>query len=287
MKMRHLRLTKGEKVLYTIIISLFSIYSVTLIFPFVWAFLTSLKTQQEYIENSPFALPELWKFVNYAKAFDALEVHNTKLVGMFFNSLWYSVGMVVGNVFVCSLGAYVLSRYPFKGSNGIYHAILIMMLMPIIGNGPSAFRVYGQLGLLNNPLFVISNWGIMGTNFLFLYAFYSNVSWAYAEAAFIDGAGHFKVYFKIMFPQALSIISALAIMQFVGYWNDYATPLLYFPKLPTLATGIYEYEKSMIRGANMPVYFAGLLISVVPVLILFFSFQNTVMDKISLGGLKG
>ncbi len=280
-------LTKGQKIVYTVLIVAFSIYCVTVIFPIVWAFFSSLKTHHEYTTNPPFALPETWEFSNYVLAINEFNEGGVNMIGMFFNSVWYSVGMVVGNVFVCSMTAYIIARYPFKGSNVIYHTLLIMMMAPIIGNGGAAYRLYAKLGILNSPLFVISNAGCMGSMFLFLEGYYRNVAGSYAEAGFIDGAGHWTVYFKIILPQAISMIAALAVMQFVGYWNDYATAMLYLKKFPTLSLGLYNYEQTQIRGANMPVYFAALIVTVVPVFVLFGIFQNSIMEKVSFGGLKG
>ena len=277
----------GQKVVYSILIVLFTLYSISIVFPLCWSVLVSLKSYQEYMLNSPFALPEKWLFSNYATAFKVLKVGKTGFVGMIGNSLWYAIGMTAGNIFVCSQTAYIFARYPFKGSQKIYNVLLIVMLMPIIGSGPAAFRLFSGLGLINSPLFIISNAGGIGVNFLFLEAFYRNVSWSYAEAAFIDGARPTQVYFKIMLPQALGMISTLAIIQFIGYWNDYATPMLYFRDLPNLALGLYMYEIKMIRGANMPVYFAGLVLSIIPVLAIFGACQNSIMDKVAMGGLKG
>lgn len=279
--------TVGEKALYIFLIVLFTLYSLSLLFPLFWAILVSLKTHEEYMLNSPFALPEQWEIVNYLTAFSTLEVNNATFPGMILNSLWYAVGSCVLNIFVCSMTAYIFARYPFKGSRVIYNVLLIIMLMPIIGNGPAIYRVYSRLHITNSPLFLISTAGGIGINFLYQEAFFRNVSWSYAEAAFIDGANHWTVYFRIMLPQTLGIVSTLGIMQFIQYWNDYSTPMLYFPELPTLALGLYEYEIKMIQGANMPVYFAGLVLSMIPVLIIFAFCQNSIMERVALGGIKG
>lgn len=275
------------KIVIILVVILFAIYSVSIVFPLFWAVLSSLKTHDEYMINSPFAFPEQWKFVNYVTAFKKLEVNDVSLFGMLVNSLWYAAGSCILNVFVCSMTAYIFARYPFKGAKTIYGILLIVMLMPIVGSGPATYRLYSKFGWINSPLFLISMAGGIGINFLFLEGFYRNVSWNYAEAAFIDGANHWQVYFRIMFPQALSMISILLIMQFIQYWNDYSTPMLYFRELPTLSLGLYIYEKQMIRGADMPVYFAGLIISVIPVMVIFGIFQNSLMERVDTGGLKG
>ena len=110
---------------------------------------------------------------------------------------------------------------------------------------------------------------------------------AYIEAAEIDGASKWKIMFRIMLPQAAGTWGALFVMDFIGCWNDCTTSMVYFPDWPTLATGLFDYEQDMIRNVNMPVYFAGLMIAMVPVLVLFVIFQDTIMEKVNIGGVKG
>lgn len=285
--------TEGRKksvvfqIIFLIVEIIFFLYSLSLVLPFCWAILTSLKTQTEYMLNSPFALPEKWLISNYALAFKSLNVKNTNMFGLILNSLWYSIGSCALHVMICSMTAYIFSRYPFKGSKAAYAMILFIMLLPIIGTLPSKYKLMSHLGLTNSPLYLVSCTGGLGFNFIVLHSFYKNLSWSYAEAAKIDGAGHATIFFKIMFPQSIGMIVALAVIEFVGTWNDYSTAMIFFPNMPTLANGLYEYEKAMIRGVNMPIYFAGLIISAIPVLVIFGFFQNTIMQSVSVGGLKG
>jgi len=237
--------------------------------------------------NSPFALPENWLFKNYLTAFKTLQVGKTGFVGMIGNSLWYSVGMTVGNVLVCSQTAYIFARYPFKGSRKIYNFLLIVMLMPIIGSGPAAYRLYSKLGLINSPLFIITNAGGIGTNFLFLEAFYRNVSWSYAEAVFIDGGGHFTAFFKIMLPQVSGALITLGILGFIGHWNVDTPILLYLPDYPTVAAGLFKVKRSMGRSGNVPAYYAGLMVTIFPVVTLYAIYAGKITKNMSVGGLKG
>ena len=94
-------------------------------------------------------------------------------------------------------------------------------------------------------------------------------------------------YFNVMLPMARPIIIALGIVGFIGGWNDYMTSLMYLEQFPTLAAGLFFYRIETIYASNQPIYFAGVLMSALPVLIIFAVFQNKVFDKVSLGGLKG
>ena len=90
-----------------------------------------------------------------------------------------------------------------------------------------------------------------------------------------------------MVPMMLPSISALAVMNFIGIWNDYSSPLLWLPDMLPLATGLYTFEYNMKFEANQPVFFAGVFLSIIPVLLLFVIFQNTIMASVYSGGLKG
>ena len=120
-----------------------------------------------------------------------------------------------------------------------------------------------------------------------MYGFFSNISWSYAEAVFLDGGGHFTAFFKIMLPQAKACILTLCIVAFIGNWNDYMTSLLFLPSYPTVASGLYLITRDAARDNQVPLSFAALVVSVVPVVVVFACFSDTIMKNFSVGGLKG
>lgn len=96
------------------------------------------------------------------------------------------------------------------------------------------------------------------------------------------------MFFKVMLPQARPIIVSLSVMQFISAWNSYDVPLLYLPSYPTLSTALYLYKDNMFQlGLSTPTYFAGMLISIIPVAVLFLIFNKQIMNNISIGGMKG
>ena len=274
-----------------------SIYAISLLIPLVWAFFSALKDPIEYstgsmnelgeLVNGVNAWPTRWLFSNFITAFTELEVENNNMFHMLFNSIWYAGGGSFLGVFVSSMSAYVVSKYVFPGSKAFYVTVIVTMMIPIVGSLPSAFRIYNTLGLVESPLFLLGSAGGMGFSFLVLYAYFKNLSWTYAEAAFCDGASNFRVFFQIMLPQAFPSIAALFIVSFIGMWNDSQTPLIYLKTYPTLSSGIYVFQAKTSRQMNMPVLFAGILISMLPVVILFAAFQKYIMDMSIGGGLKG
>ncbi|HIZ09764.1 MAG TPA: carbohydrate ABC transporter permease [Candidatus Borkfalkia avicola] len=265
---------------------IFLIYAISLLYPILFGFLSSLKTQSEY-SNAPTALPVEWLFSNYIDAFVELSADGADMFTMLFNSLWYTVGGTVLGIFVSMMTAYVAAKYEFPGKKLVYGISVFVMMIPIVGAMPSQFRIYTALGIINSPALLISFASGVGFNFIVLYAFYQSLSWEYAEAAFIDGAGDFRVFIQVMVPQTMSVVLALAVVTCVTFWNDYMGPLLFLKSYPTLATGIYRYKALSVMNQNMPVYFAALIMSMIPVVALYIAFQNKMMDLSLGGGIKG
>ena len=161
------------------------------------------------------------------------------------------------------------------------------MMIPVIGSSASNMKLYSALGLKNTPLYaVVSSLGGCGATFIVYYGFFKSVSWSYAEAVMIDGGGPYTIFFKIMLPQATPIMFTYALTGAIANWNEYTTMILYLPSYPTLASGLFEYKANSIRGANYPVYYAGLIISMIPTLAIFSVFSNKIMTSLSMGGLK-
>ena len=269
-----------------VVFILFAIYVFTLIFAMGWALSASLKSQKEFYDNVN-GLPKEWLFSNYATAFKSVQANGHNMFAMFWNSIWYACGGAFLGVLTSSVTAYIVAKYKFPGRNVIYAVALITLMIPIVGSFPSQYKVYTALGIIDTPFLLVTKAAGFGFNFIVLYSFFSTLSWTYAEAGFIDGASHFKVFTQIMLPQALPVIGSLFIVSFVQLWNEYMEPTLFLQSYPTLSSGLYIFQLEMTRGINYPVLFAGLILSVIPVIILFICFQKTMMESMSVGGIKG
>lgn len=281
------KIKTGFLITKTIVFILFVLYAISLIYSILWAFLASLKEQVEYMTNNRNGFPEKWLFYNYVRASKMLSAGESNMFKMLFNSLWYSVGGSVLGVIVSSMVAYVVAKYSFPGRGFIYKVSLLTLMIPVIGAMPSQYKIYNMLGILNSPLLIVSFAGGFGFNFIVMHSFFKSLPWSLAEAGFIDGAGNLRVFVKIMAPQAVGVIVALALVSGINLWNDYMGPLLFLKDYPTLSAGMYIFQVENTRNLNMPLLFAGVLMSMVPVLILFIAFQNTIMDMTISGGLKG
>lgn len=271
----------------TLIFFAFTFYAISLVYPLVWAFLSSLKESTEYMTHNKMDLPENWLFSNYLRAFEGLNIEGKNMFDMFFNSIWFTVGGTLAGVGVSCMTAYAVAKYRFPGSKLIYWTAIISMMIPVVGALPSQFKVYTALGIIETPWLLLAFLNGFGFNFLVLHSYFESLPRSYMEAAFIDGAGHFTCFWKVMLPQAKSPIMALSIVSAIGFWNDYNTPLLFLKEYPTLSSGIYMYQVINTRILDMPVLFAGILLTAIPVLILYAFFSNKIMNISLEGGIKG
>ena len=126
-----------------------------------------------------------------------------------------------------------------------------------------------------------------GLYFLVFCATFSSISSAYAEAAKIDGAGHFAIFVKIMLPLVSSTIFAVFILQFITNWNDYYTPMIFLSSRPTIAYALFEFKKESESVAPTSLKLSASIFTCIPIIILFIIFRNKIMGKIAIGGVKG
>lgn len=287
MKGKPIKRGKGERVFMWIMFVLFTLYALSVILPFLWIFMNSLKSNDEFFANRN-AFPTQWRFKNYGEAFTAINYNETNLAGMFLNSIILTLENTLAAVIVPLMAAYVVAKYPYKICKFLYGLALVVQVLPTIGALPVEYQLVYNLGINDNLLFIwLLAAGAFTFNFLILYAGFRSISWTYAESAMIDGAGHYTVFFKIMLPQAKPFITAVFITTFISQWNNYTTPFLYLDKRPTLALGLYEFQQKQLYATNMPPLFAGIILSIIPIGALFCVMQKSIMENTVAGGIKG
>jgi raffinose/stachyose/melibiose transport system permease protein/N-acetylglucosamine transport system permease protein len=274
------------KLTLIIVMIIFIIYAITLVFPFIWSAFNSFRMNNDFkrYPTDWFNFSK-WSLDNYVIAFS--EKYN--MFTMFMNSLILAIGGTVSSIIMCSISAYVVSKYNFKGKNFIYGLAITIMLIPTSGSLAAQYKFMYESGLVNHYYGIILMYaGGFGFNFFLLYGFFKSISWSYAEAAQMDGASNLQIFIKVMLPQAKPALFAVGIISFIGFWNDYFTPFMYLRKHSTLAVGIYLLQKEMSSsGSNWPVVFSAMVFSSVPIIIIFAIFQKTIIENTVAGGLKG
>ena len=280
------RKTPGETILHLIVSAVFAIIALSYVYMFFWAVMSACKTHTEIIMN-PFALPKKWHWEHFVEVVSSLNVNGNGFWEMLFNSCFFSVGGALLQTFVTITFAYCCTMYKFPGSNLPYTIILVIMTLPIYGAGGATYALYRQLGMVDSYTHIICSAAGMTGSFLYFRAFFKNMSWTYAEAAAMDGCGPFRLYFKVMLPQAKPIFGALFLTTWLASWNNYESALLYLPNLPTLPVGIYQFNTEMIYRARLDILFAACVLVSIPALVLFTVFNKMITTNVSVGGIKG
>lgn len=275
---------------------IFLLYAVTLVLPFIFMIMNSLKDNAEFFSGNIWGVPDKVAFSNYVNAF--LNFPTTgKVAGRtvefnMFSMMLVSLVITVASTFANTLAAaclsYVLARYEFKGRNFIYSVIIFVMVVPVIGNLPSKYKLMSGLHLIDNPIGLILLYASgLGMPFFILYGFFKNISPGYVEAAFVDGATDARAFFQIMLPIAKPTLISVSIIGAIGIWNDYTTASIFMKNIPTLAVGLRKMLVELQHRAAFPESFAAMTIALMPILLIFICFQKTIMQNTVAGGLKG
>lgn len=276
-----------ERVVLWVMFAIFIVYALSLLYPIFWALINSFKTGREFDENQ-FSLPTTWTIKNYVEAFNASASTKTSIVESIWNSIWMSTLSTLLGLAASSLTAYVVSKYRFKASGFIYGLVILIQVIPLVGGVAGMYElIWGTLQIGDNPFLIWPIWfGGFGFSFLMLYSAFKSVPWSYAESAFIDGAGHFQTFLHIMLPAVKPVLASLFVVNFISAWNDYMTAYLYMPSYAPLALSVYLLSDDATR-ISYPAYLAVIIISIIPTIILFISFQKLIMENTTTGGLKG
>lgn len=301
MKGKLLNKLKKINVAYVVLFTVLAIYTISLALPMLWTLLTSLKNYEIYkqatVKGDVAELIGLGNLSlkNYKIAFEVftVTVHETgakvNIFGMFMNSLLYGLGCALVATLTPCVVSYLCARYRYKFGKVIYTIVLIVMALPIVGSLPSEIQMTKALHLYDNVLgMYVLKANFLGLYFLVFHAQFKSIAFDYTEAAEIDGASDFKIMTSVIFPLAIGTISTVFILNFIAFWNDYQTPMVYWPSYPVAAYGMFELQRTTFgEAAQMPVKLAGIMIMALPILIVFAVFNRKVMSNVSVGGIKG
>ena len=276
-----------ERIFFGFWYLILAIWSVVILYMFFWAITSALKTNLDYIRE-PLQLPGLkeLQWSNFRVAIEKLNHNGVGFVGMTFNSFYFTIVPVVLNATTVYMVGYVFAQYDFKGKEFLYAMIIFTMVLPIYGSMAAGYKLIYDLGWNDSPLYVLQAIGGIGGSAIITSGFYKGVSRSYREAVYMDGGSHWQAFLHIGLPMGKSIWFVYFLLGFIGTWNDYNGPILYLDKMPTLASGLFYFQQEIQYEANNPAYFAGSLMTMIPILILFIFFADKIMGKMHMGGLK-
>lgn len=255
--------------------------SLLVLIPMIVLFLNSFKTQGESNKMS-LSLPKKWIVANYKTV-----IEQGKLISSFFNSLLYATVSVLIIVILVSAAAFVIARNRKGINNFIYYFIISGIAMPI--NNVALMKVLQVLKLVNTRIGIILIYAAINIPLsLFLsYGFISTIPREIDEAAVIDGCGPIKLFVKIILPLLKPIISTLFVLNFMAVWNDFTMPLYYLnnsQKWP-MTLAVYNFFGAFENSWNL--VSADIMLTLLPVLIVFILGQKYIVGGVSAGSVKG
>lgn len=264
--------------------SFLAVWAAMVVFPLVWAVLSSFKTDPE-IFTSPWRLPADWRFDNFARAWQDANVGK-----YFLNSVIVVCSAVVLTLLLSSAVAYAIARFQFPGNRALYFVFVGGMVFPGFLALVPLFFVVQNLGLLNTFPGLILVYATHGMSFsvFFLTAFFRSQSKELAEAALVDGCSHWGVLFRIMLPLARPGLVSIGIFQFLGMWNEYLLPLVLNTQEDhyVLTQGLANIAVTQGYHSDFSGLFAGLTISIIPVLGVYLLFHRQISAGMTAGALK-
>ncbi len=246
--------------------------------------LTAFKSNEEYASTSVLSLPESWAYLDNFKI--ALEKAN--MLRGFLNTFIVLAVVLVCSVLISAMLAYVLNRFTFPGRGMIENLFLFASLLPGIAMQVTIYKIMYWLGFINHLYgYMIV---LMGTDIISIYIFlqfFENLPTSLDESAIIDGCSYFGVFFRILFPLLKPAIMTSLVLKGVSVYNEYYASSLYLtlPELKTISTALYTFTGPY--GNQYNYICAGVLITIVPILVFFLVFQKQVYSGMAAGAVKG
>lgn len=275
---------RNKRITQIIIFIILVAGGILLLSPIWWMVITSFKSMPEIMRYPPTFWPEEWHLENYVVTWETGNFTRYTL-----NTLFIATISVFANVLSNSFIAYGFAKIDFPGKNVLFSVLLATMMLPGFVTLIPTYVFYAKIGWLNTylPLTIPAFFG-SAFNIFLIRQFYSTISDELIEAAKIDGASHFKIWWQIMIPLSKPALATIAIFSFNGAWNDFLGPLLYIndQELYTLQLGLQVFQGQIATQWNY--LMAGSLLVLLPVIILFFAFQRYFIEGMDItAGTKG
>lgn len=252
--------------------------------PTVWMISTSIKTDSETISPTPHWIPQKPTLDNYRELFT--EADKFPVVRWFANSVFISVTVTVLVLLISSMAAYAFARLRFKGRDPLFYVVIGTMAIPSQVSLVPVFLIVQKLGLFNSYAGIMLPGLASAFGVFLLRQFFVAIPNELEEAAYLDGAGYFATFFRVILPLGKPALATLAIFTFMASWNDFVWPLIITNDitLRTLPVGlsIFQGAKTLDYGLTM----AAATVTTLPMLIAFLLFQRRITEGIALTGLK-
>ncbi|ULT56142.1 carbohydrate ABC transporter permease [Neobacillus drentensis] len=276
--------TFGKKIGYGILYFILGIIAIIQIYPLIWLFLFSLKTNQEVFGMSPFSLPQHPQWGNYLKAWTAGHIGS-----YFFNSVIYTVVAVVLTVILASFVTFAITRMQWKLSGLVLGLFMAGYMIPLHSTLIPLFNTFKSVHLIDNPISVILSYVAFNLpiTIMILSGFYKSLPREVEEAAVIDGCSIHRIFFQITLPMTVPVLSTTVIINMIYNWNEFVfvNTFLSSDKWKTITVGVNNFVGQYLT--DWGAIGATLMISIIPVLIAFFILSDRIVEGIAAGSVKG
>lgn len=262
---------------------LFIFFTVMCLYPIVWLFLASFKTNQELYFNT-WGLPESWQLTNYVNA-----IIKGGVIRYFGNSVIIAVSAVLVTVILATMASYAITRMNWKLSKLTYGIFLLGMMIPIYGLIIPLFSIFKSLGFLNTHVAVIIPQIALGfpMAIFIICGFMESIPRELEEAAIIDGCTVYKCFGRVVLPIARSSIVTVAVVQFINVWNDLLLPRIFLTDSDkmTLPVGLTNFQA--MYSTDYVGMIAAVIITIIPSIIVYILLHKQIMEGMVSGAVKG
>ncbi|MDQ6594937.1 carbohydrate ABC transporter permease [Bacillus salipaludis] len=274
----------GNRIGFGILYVILGVIAIVQVYPLVWLFLFSLKTNQEVFGMSPFSLPHNPQWGNYAKAWTAghIDVY-------FFNSVLYTVIAVVLTVILASFVTFAITRMYWKWSGIVLGLFMAGYMIPLHSTLIPLFNIFKSTNLIDNPVSVILSYVAFNLpiTIMILAGFYRTIPREIEEAAVMDGCSVHRIFFQITLPMTIPVLSTTVIINMIYNWNEFVfvNTFLSSDKWKTITVGVNNFVGQYLT--DWGAIGATLMISIIPVLIAYFILSDRIVEGIASGSVKG
>lgn len=257
-------------------------FGILCIFPFIWMVSSSFKYEIDVMEIPIRLIPKSWNFTNYSTVW--LE---SNFIRYFRNSILVTAFSLLGDFCLTTTAAYAFGRLRFRGKELLFALYLATMMVPMQITLIPKYIVFGSLGLNNTFLALILPAIFNAFGVFLMRGYFESVPMDFTEAAFLDGAGHFVIFTKIILPMVKPGVVTLMLLSFIWSWNDYMGPLIFLnsERNFTLTIGLQRFQESNVT--HYALLMAGSVICILPLAIAFIFTQKYFVDGLAGSGIKG
>lgn len=262
------------------VVSILTVGGFFMILPFIWMVLSSLKTDAEILKIPPTIWPETFTLDNFTKLFTemdfAIYLKNTLII-VFFSFF---------GLFLNAMAGYGFAKFKFKGKNKLFYLVLATMMIPGQVTMIPVYLLLNAAGLTNTMTGIVLP-GLVGAFGIFLFRqFMSTISDDLLEAARLDGASEFYIFWRIVIPISRPVLAVQGILTFIAGWNSFLWPLIIAndEKFYTLSVGLQLLKGQY--GSNYALQMAGATFMVIPIILIFMTFQKYILKGFNVSGMK-